>query len=320
MAYPHSNCRAEVAVKTVKRLLIDNTGPSGTLDTDAFHRAMLQYRNTPDKETGISPAQCIFGRPIRDFVPVHPGRYEPHPTWKETLLAREEALRNRHMKMAERLTEHTRRLPPLKVGDKVRIQNQTGPHPTKWDKTGTVIEVRQYDQYIVKVDGSGRATLRNRKFLRKYTPAISPRKPTSRHINQSKPEPSTGPSQSTQEENRPPPMKLANAPQPEDIPRPAEQAHVPQQEDQLPPIGPAHGAQQEDQPPPIEAAHGPQQEDQPPPVEPAHSPQPPPIIPGHDPQAKIPMALKRLASHNSLGRSEAQLPLRTTRSATRNTI
>ena len=105
MAYPHSNCRAEVAVKTVKRLLIDNTGPSGTLDTDAFHRAMLQYRNTPDKETGISPAQCIFGRPIRDFVPIHPGRYEPHPTWKETLLAREEALRNRHMKMAERLTE-----------------------------------------------------------------------------------------------------------------------------------------------------------------------------------------------------------------------
>ena len=320
VAYPHSNCRAEVAVKTVKRLLIDNTGPSGTLDTDAFHRAMLQYRNTPDKETGISPAQCIFGRPIRDFVPIHPGRYEPHPTWKETLLAREEALRNRHMKMAERLTEHTRRLPPLKVGDKVRIQNQTGPHPTKWDKTGTVIEVRQYDQYIVKVDGSGRATLRNRKFLRKYTPAISPSKPTSRHINQSKPEPSTGPSQSTQEENRPPPMKLANAPQPEDRPRPAEKAHVPQQEEQPPPIGPAHGAQQEDQPPPIEAAHGPQQEDQPPPVEPAHGPQPPPVVPGHDPQAKIPMALKRLASHNSLGRSEAQLPLRTTRSATKNTI
>ena len=75
---------------------------------------------------------------------------------------------------AERWTKHTKRLPPLRVGDFVRIQNQAGPHPLKWDKTGTVIEVRQFDQYIVKVDGSGRVTLRNRKFLRKYLPVYMP--------------------------------------------------------------------------------------------------------------------------------------------------
>ena len=73
---------------------------------------------------------------------------------------------------AERWTEHTLRLSPLKVGDTVRIQNQTGPYPTKWDKTGLIIEVRQFDQYMVRVDGSGRVTLRNRKFLRKYEPAM----------------------------------------------------------------------------------------------------------------------------------------------------
>merc|ERR1712082_202861 len=28
--YPHSNCRAELAVKTAKRLLRDNMGPGGT--------------------------------------------------------------------------------------------------------------------------------------------------------------------------------------------------------------------------------------------------------------------------------------------------
>ncbi len=37
-----------------------------------------------------------------------------------------------------------------------------------------VVEVRQFDQYVVKVDGSGRMTLRNRKFLRKYTPVATP--------------------------------------------------------------------------------------------------------------------------------------------------
>lgn len=79
-------------------------------------------------------------------------------------------LRNRHMKAAKRWSEHTKRLSPLAVGDHVRIQNQTGPYPTKWDKTGRVIEVRQFDQYIIRIDGSSRMTTRNRKLMRKYLP------------------------------------------------------------------------------------------------------------------------------------------------------
>ena len=77
-------------------------------------------------------------------------------------------MRIRNVRNAERLTEHTVRLRPLKVGDRVFIQNQSGNHPLRWDCTGLVIEVKQFDQYAIKIDGSGRITLRNRKFIRKF--------------------------------------------------------------------------------------------------------------------------------------------------------
>ena len=114
----------------------------------------------------------MFGRKIRDLIPILPGRYEPHGTWKDTLDKRELALKKRHIKAAERWSQATKQLPPLKVGDSVRVQNQVGPHPTKWDRTGVVVEVKQFDQYVVKIDGSGRTSLRNRKFLRKFEPVV----------------------------------------------------------------------------------------------------------------------------------------------------
>ena len=173
-AFPHSNCRAELGVKTVKRLLTDNIGHFGSLNTDKFRRALLQYKNTPDKETKVSPAQIVFGRNIRDFTPVLPTKYKPNKTWIITAEYREAALAKRHAKARERLEEHSKSLPPLVVGDNVYIQNQVGNHPLKWDKSGIVVEVKQHDQYNVKVDGSGRLTLRNRKFLRKFSPFNTP--------------------------------------------------------------------------------------------------------------------------------------------------
>ena len=68
-----------------------------------------------------------------------------------------------HMVNHKRWKEHTRLLPPLPVGDYVRIQNQVG----QWDKTGIVNEVRHYKS---TVDSSDRITIVNCKFLQKYTP------------------------------------------------------------------------------------------------------------------------------------------------------
>ena len=90
----------------MKRLHTDDTEPNGDLDTDKVQRAVFQYRNTPDPTTKISPAMAVFGRPIRDFIQTFTGKYEPHQTWKETLQAREEVLRVRHMLLAEHSKAH----------------------------------------------------------------------------------------------------------------------------------------------------------------------------------------------------------------------
>ena len=68
--YPHSNLRAETGVKSMKRLIKDNVGPGGSVDTDKFAAALLQYRNTPDRDTLLSPAQVLYARQLRDVVPV----------------------------------------------------------------------------------------------------------------------------------------------------------------------------------------------------------------------------------------------------------
>lgn len=169
--HPHANCRAEVAVKTTKRLIAGNTGPGGTLQ-NGFHKALLQYRNCPSPDTGMSPATCLFGRATRDLLPGIPPRFKPHADWNNKLDLRERALSKRRVAGRARWDEHTQGLTPLKCGDTVLVQNQTGRHPNKWDKSGMVVEVLQYHQYAVRTDGSGRLTTRNRRYLRRYTPSL----------------------------------------------------------------------------------------------------------------------------------------------------
>ena len=59
----------------------------------------------------------------------------------------------------------------MSVGDRCFVQNQTGNNPNRWDRTGLVVESHPNDQYTIKIDGSGRLTSRNRRFLRQFQPA-----------------------------------------------------------------------------------------------------------------------------------------------------
>ena len=106
----------------------------------------------------LSPAQVVFGRAIRDFIPVHPHQYKPRAEWLLTMEQREVALARRHSRQEAVLKEHTKTLAPLKVSDVVMIQNQRGRHARRWDKSGTVVEVMGNDQYRIKLDGSGRTS------------------------------------------------------------------------------------------------------------------------------------------------------------------
>ena len=72
-------------MKTAKRLLRDNMGPGGDLNNDRFIRAIMQYRNTPMQDCMKSPAQIVYGRQLRDFLPALHNKLEPMKDWSVTL-------------------------------------------------------------------------------------------------------------------------------------------------------------------------------------------------------------------------------------------
>ncbi len=67
--YAKSNGHAEAAVKAMKRLLIKSVC-NGRIDSDAFIQGVLEWRNTP-RIHGLSPAEMLFGHPVRSIVPTH---------------------------------------------------------------------------------------------------------------------------------------------------------------------------------------------------------------------------------------------------------
>jgi hypothetical protein len=116
----------------------DSVKPNGELDPIPLVNGLLTLRNTPDQDTGMSPAQMLLGRDLRDFLPgtkpkAHLTRHnELRDTWQEVADWRELALAPRSAKMHDKLQQGTKELPPLEIGDHVMLQNQLGNKPKRW--------------------------------------------------------------------------------------------------------------------------------------------------------------------------------------------
>ena len=153
-------------------ILMQNVSGSGSLDTDKVLKAVLCYKNTPD-ESGLSPAMILMGRQLRDSLPAIPrggNMFENENVaepWREMWAAKEIALADRLGKNLESLNEKVKIFPKLEVGQKVRFQD-LNKAKKKWHKSGTIVQVGDHHQYLVRMDGSRRVVLRNRKFLRAY--------------------------------------------------------------------------------------------------------------------------------------------------------
>ena len=161
--YPQSNSRAELGVKTAKRLLRNNTNSDGSLNNDKVACAVLNYHNTSLRDGPMSPAQLLFGRCLPDFLPVNPKLYELHPYWNQEL---QDNRRNRNLRLertALRYNFGTRILPPLKVGQNVSIQN---PSTKRWDRYGTVLKILPFRKYQIHLNDTGTTSFRNRRHLR----------------------------------------------------------------------------------------------------------------------------------------------------------
>ena len=84
--------------------------------SDRFYQGILQYRNSPQHDVRLSPAQIVFGRQIKDFLPVMGYKYEPWQEWCLIRNEREKALSKRYEVDGKRLAEYTRDFKEVPLG------------------------------------------------------------------------------------------------------------------------------------------------------------------------------------------------------------
>lgn len=161
--YAQSNGRAETAVKSTKKL-IRGSWFSGSFNEDGFGKSLL-FRNAP-LSGGASPAELLFGRPVRDCLPAHRRLFKSE--WRrDAVLLERRAQRSKDLR-AEHFNRTAHPLITFHIADHVLIQH---PDTKRWSTPGVIIEAGPNRDYLVKT-AAGRVFRRNRRHLRKRVPVL----------------------------------------------------------------------------------------------------------------------------------------------------
>ena len=152
--------------------MTDNTRNNGGYNWAKISRALIQHRDDPIDGIKFSPAQLPFGRSIRDFQPILPGKFKPHEVWVDCVDKRELAMHHR-LSLGPRRGHRTPGSSTLSLlGRRWSSKTRGGGSKLtkKWDGTETVVEDISHEKYSVKIDGSGRLKDRNRRYLGAFKP------------------------------------------------------------------------------------------------------------------------------------------------------
>lgn len=150
--HQQANGKAESAVKIIKTLL-HKTG------TEDPYEALLEQRNTPRQDTGISPAQAMFGRTTRTFIP------NLQSSTPKSMITKKRETRRQSVKRT--FDRHSRPLSELSARQPVYFQHLEG---ERW-KLGSVKEKTGPKTYIV--EGTDGGTYRRNRVLMRPTSVVA---------------------------------------------------------------------------------------------------------------------------------------------------
>ena len=97
--YPRSNGKAEAGIKLAKNTLRTTMACGGHVQL-----ALLELRNTPRQDTGMSPAKMTFGRQTHCLLPTAAAT-EDNETVKVKKAKRRQSVKKHHDKTAQSLEE-----------------------------------------------------------------------------------------------------------------------------------------------------------------------------------------------------------------------
>jgi hypothetical protein len=146
-------------VGTVKNLLI-----KADLSGKDLYACLLEYRNSPLDNDIQSPAQILFGRPVRSFIPSARSNNISNNYEKNSKINHK--LKQNQDKYKMYYNRNTKHLPQLNTGDNVIIKNN------KQTKYGKIMKSADRPRSFVIKSSNGNIIERNRRQLIKCNKKI----------------------------------------------------------------------------------------------------------------------------------------------------